>query len=89
MTFGVLSAYNYHKITNNLSVCYVVRLSFLSKVTRNFLFFLSQQGEKSCVFAVSFVTLEEGISDFITRFNYLRFYGTWKDFFLEEREYGS
>lgn len=54
-----------------------------------FFFFLSQQGEKSCVFAVSFVTLEEGISDFITRFNYLRFYGTWKDFFLEEREYGS
>ena len=46
-------------------MCYVVELSSFSKV-KKFLFFLSKQEEKSCVFAVFFVPIpEKGISDFI------------------------
>ena len=47
-------------------MCYVVGLSSLSKVKKFLFFFLSQQGEGGCVFAVFFAPIpEKGISDFI------------------------
>ena len=47
-------------------MCYAVGLSSLSKVKKFLLFFLSQQGEGGCVFAVFFAPIpEKGISDSI------------------------
>jgi len=47
-------------------VCYVVRLSSLSKVKKPLFFFLFHQGGERCVFAVFFAPIpEKGISDLI------------------------
>ena len=45
----------------------------LSVRSRNFCFFLSQQGERGCVFAVFFALIpEKGISDFIAHGTIIR-----------------
>ena len=61
-------------------MCYVVGLSSLSKVKIFLFFFLSQRGERGCVFAVFFAPFpEKGILDYIAHRPIIQVFTVWLD----------
>ena len=47
-------------------------------MVKNFFFFLSQQGERGCVFAVFFAPFQKGISNFIAHGSIIRVFTVYK-----------